>query len=192
MPSKLSNLVDNLSEINNKGCKTCIERKNIKSECEFIGLKNNRLNYRCKECNGISNKSINELIEKFPRTCKFCNGDLNKFVLLLRKGIYPYECMDSWEKFDEISLPPKEDFYSESNLEGISDKDYAHAQKVWDVFEIKNLGEYQDLYVQTDTLLLADVFEKFRDTCIEIYGLDPSHFLSAPGLAWQACLKKQM
>ena len=183
MPSKLSDLVDKLSEIKNKDCKTCMERKKIKSESEFIGLKNNRLNYRCKECNGISNKSINELIEKFPRTCKFCNGDLNKFVLLLRKGIYPYECMDSWEKFDEISLPPKEDFYSESNLEGISDKDYAHAQKVWDVFEIKNRGEYQDLYVQTDTLLLADVFEKFRDKRIEIYGLDPSYFYSVPGLA---------
>ena len=65
-----------------------------------------------------------------------------------------------------------------------------HAQKVWDVFEIRNLGEYHDLYVQTDTLLLADVYEKFRDKCIEIYGLDPSYFLSAPGLAWQACLKK--
>ena len=78
MPSKLSNLVDSLSEINNKDCKTCIERKNIKSECEFIGLKNNRLNYRCKECNGTSNKSINDLIEKFPRVYEFCNGNLNK------------------------------------------------------------------------------------------------------------------
>ena len=191
MQSKLSDLVDNLSEINNKDCKTCMERKNIKSECEFIGLKNNRLNYRCKECNGTSNKSINDLIEKFPRMHKFCNGDLNKFVLLLRKGVYPYEYMDSWERFNETSLPPKESFYSELNLEDISDKDYLHAQKVWDVFEIRNLGEYHDLYVQTDTSLLADVFEKFRDTCIEIYGLDPSHFLSAPGLAWQACLKKK-
>ena len=63
-------------------------------------------------------------------------------------------------------------------------------QKVWEVFGINNLGDYHDLYVQCDTLLLADVFEKFRDTCIEIYGLDPSHFLSAPGLAWQACLTK--
>ena len=95
--------------------------------------------------------------------------------------------MHSWEKFNETSLPPKESFYSELNLEEISDKDYLHAQKVWDVFEIKNLGEYHDLYVQSDTLLLADAFEKFRDKCIEIYQLDPAHFLSAPGLAWQAC-----
>ena len=66
-----------------------------------------------------------------------------------------------------------------------------HAQKVWDVFEIRSLGEYHDLYVQTDTLLLADVFENFRNMCLEKYQLDPSHFLSAPGLAWQACLKKK-
>ena len=100
--------------------------------------------------------------------------------------------MDSQERFDETSLPDKEAFYSELNLEDITDKDYVYAQKVWKVFGINNLGEYHDLYVQCDTLLLADVFEKFRDTCIEIYGLDPSHFLSLPGLAWQACLKKQM
>ena len=75
-------------------------------------------------------------------------------------------------------------------MEDITDKDYEHAQKVWKVFGIKNLGEYHDLYVQSDTLLLADVFENFRDKCIEIYELDPAHFLSAPGLAWQACLKK--
>ena len=71
MQSKLSDLVDNLSEINNKDCKTCMERKNIKSECEFIGFKNNRLNYRCKECNGISTKSINGLIEEFLRMINF-------------------------------------------------------------------------------------------------------------------------
>ena len=97
--------------------------------------------------------------------------------------------MDSWERFNETSLPPKESFYSELNLEDISDKDYLHVQKVWDVFEIKNLGEYHDLFIQSDTLLLANVFEKFRNTCIEIYELDPAHFLSAPGFAWQACLK---
>ena len=98
--------------------------------------------------------------------------------------------MESWERFNEISLPPKKLFYSELNLIYINDKDYLHAQKVWKEFEIRNLDEYHDLYVQTDTLLLADVYEKFRDKCTEIYGLDPSYFLAAPGLAWQACLKK--
>ena len=97
--------------------------------------------------------------------------------------------MDSWEKFDETSLPDKEAFYNELNLEGISDEDYAYAQKVWEVFEINNRGEYHDLYVQSDAVLLAGVFENFRNKCIEIYGLDPSYFLSAPGLAWQTCLK---
>ena len=140
-----------------------MERKNIRSECEFIGLNNNRLNYECKEYNETSAKSVNDLIEKFPATFKFCNGNLNKFVLLLRKGVYPYEYMDSWERFNETSLPPKKSFYSELNLEDISDKDYLHAQKVWDVFEIRNLGEDHDVYVQTDTSLLADVFE--NDSC---------------------------
>ena len=104
MQSKLSDIVDNLSEINNKDCKTCIERQNIKSECDFIGFKNNRLNHKCNEYRGTSTKSINELIEKFPRMYQFCNGDLNKFVLLLRKDIYPYKYMDSWERFNETSV----------------------------------------------------------------------------------------
>ena len=134
-----------------------------------------------------ANRRINQ---KVSNIYQFCNGDLNKFILLLRKGVYPYEDMDNWEKFDETTLPPKEAFYSNLNLEDISDEDYAHAQKVWDVFEINNLGEYHDLYVQSDTLLLADVFENFRNMCLEIYELDPVYFVSAPGLAWQACLKK--
>ena len=189
MQSKLSNLDDNLSEINNKACKTCIKRKNIKSGCGFIGLKNNRLNYRCKECKATSTKSINELIEKVPRIYQFCNGDLNKFVLLLRKGVYPYEYMDSWERFNETSLPPSKDFYSELTLEDITHKDYYNAQQMFEEY-CRDIADYHELYVQTDTLLLADVFEEFRDKCIEIHGLDPSYFLSAPGLAWQACLKK--
>ena len=99
--------------------------------------------------------------------------------------------MDSWEKLDETSLPGEKAFYSKLNEEDISNKDHTHSQKVWEVFKIKNLGEYHDLYVQCDILLLADVFENFRDKCIEIYELDPAYFVSAPGLAWQACLKKQ-
>ena len=87
--------------------------------------------------------------------------------------------MNTWiagKKFNETSIPPKEAFNSELNLEDITDEDYTHVQKVWDVFEIKNREEYHDLYVQSDTLLLADVFENFRVKCIEIYGLDPAHF----------------
>ena len=121
---------------------------------------------------------------------QFCNGDINKFVLLQRKGVYPYEYMDSWERFNETSLTEKNFFYSELNLEDITNEGYAHAQKMFEEFKLKNLGDYHDLYVQCDTLLLADVFENFRNKCIEIYKLDPAHFSSAPGLAWEACLKR--
>ena len=108
---------------------------------------------------------------------------------MLRKGVYPYEYMDSWEKFNETSLLSKKDFYSNLNMENIDDIDYRHGNKR---FKLKNLGEYHDLYVQSDTLLLADTFENFRNTCLKVYELDPAHFLSLPGLAWQACLKKLM
>ena len=95
-----------------------------------------------------------------------------------------------WQKFNETSLTEKEDFYSHLNMEDITDTVYAHAKIVCKDFEIKNLGEYHNLYVQRYTLLLADVFENFRNTCLKIYQLDPAKFLSAPGLAWQASLKK--
>ena len=98
--------------------------------------------------------------------------------------------MDSWKRFNETSLSDKKAFYSELNLEDITDKDYAHAQKVFEKFKLKNLGDSHDLFVQSNTLLFANVFENFRNKCIEIYELDPAHFFSAPGLAWQACLKK--
>ena len=130
------------------------------------------------------------MVEKFPNTYQFCNDDINKFILLLRKGVYPYEYMDSWERFNETTLPNKKAFYSKLFLEDITDEDYIHAQKVFEEFKLKKLAEYHDLYVQSGTLLLADVFENFRNKCIEIYELDPAHFLSAPGLAWQACFKK--
>ena len=109
---------------------------------------------------------------------------------MLRKDVYPYQYVDNWERFNEISLPIKEDFYSNLNMEDINDIDYRHANNVFKRFELENLGQYHDLYVQSDTLLLADVFENFRDMCIKEYELDPAHFLSLPGLAFQACLKK--
>ena len=142
----------------------------------------------------VNNKNLemsyDTLIKKFHNTYQLCDNDFDQFNLLLRKGVYPHEYMDKWEKFNEDKLPDKELFSSELNKEHITTEDYAHAQKVWDPFNIKNLGEYHHLYVQSDTTLLADVFENFSDKCIEIYRLDPAHFLTAPGLAWQACLKK--
>ena len=98
--------------------------------------------------------------------------------------------MDNWERFDETLLPNKESFYSNLNMENIDDIDYRNCNNVFKRFKLKNLGKYHDLYVQSDTLVLADVFENFRNMCIEVYELDPAQFLSLPGLAWQACLKK--
>ena len=98
--------------------------------------------------------------------------------------------MDSWDKFKETSLPNIEKFYSNLNMSGVSDENYEHARKVWREFGIRNMGEYHDLYLGTDTILLANVFESFGRVCLENYGLDPSHFYTAPGLAWKACLKK--
>ena len=110
--------------------------------------------------------------------------------MLLRKGVYPYEYIDGWDKFNEKIIPSKELFYSNLTLENISEADYAHGNNVFKKFNINNLGEYHDLYVKSDTLLLADVFENFRQSCLKNYELDPAHFVSLPGLAWQACLKK--
>ena len=137
MSTSLSSLVDNLSKIYKKECKGCEERRKIKSVCNFIGLKNNKLNYECKECKKRWLKPVNGLIKKFPNIHKFCNEDINKFVLLLRKGVYPYEYMDSWERFNETSLPDKTAFYSQLNLEDITDKDNAYAQKVFGEFKLK-------------------------------------------------------
>ena len=108
---------------------------------------------------------------------------------MLRKGVCPYEYMDSWERFNETSLPSKEDFYSNLNMENIDDIDYRHGNNVFKIFKLENLEDYHDLYVQSDTLLLA-VFQNFRDMCVKVYELDCTHFLSLSGLAWQACLKK--
>ena len=98
--------------------------------------------------------------------------------------------MDSWDRFKETSLPSIKCFYSNLNMSGVSDTDYEHACSVWREFGIRNMGEYHDLYLRTDVILLANVFESFRRVCLENYGLDPSHFYTAPGLKLKACLKK--
>ena len=112
-----------------------------------------------------------------------------KFDLVTRKGVYPYEHMDDFSRFDETCLPPKEAFYSSLSDEGITDSDYEHAQQVWRIFNCTTLGDYHDLYLQTDVLLLADVFENFRRTALSTYKLDPVHYLTLPGYSRDALLK---
>ena len=109
--------------------------------------------------------------------------------ILKQKGFYPYEYMDSIEKFNDRKPPPQEVFYSKLSGRGISKKNYNHVWNVWNTFKMKNFKEYHELYNITDVLLLADVFENFRDICLKNYGLDPVYYFTAPGLAWDACLK---
>ena len=186
MGTSLSKLVDNLTEdIHGDKCVGC------KSDLSYMKVIDEALIFRCFNCKKSYKKEINkELIKRFASTYKFCNNDLNKFVMLLRKGVYPYEYMDGWDKFNETSIPSKESFYSNLTMENVSETDYRHANNVFKTFKLNNLDDYHDLYVQKDTLLIADVFENFRKACVKTYELDPAHFISLPGLAWQACLKK--
>ena len=125
-----------------------------------------QLIFRCFRCKKNYEKDINKgLIERLANIDEFCTGDLNKFILLLRKGVFPYEYIDSWVRFNETSLPDRKAFYSNLNMEDITDVDYRHAKRVFRNLSNKNLDDYPDVYVQSDTLLLADVFENFR-TCV--------------------------
>ena len=136
------------------------------------------------------NLPIDTLINRFYNTYQICNNDVNKFKLLLRKGVYPYEHMDSWEKFKYPAPLDKKLYYSKLNDEDISDGDIEHVKKVCDIFKFTNLKDYHDLYVKTDVSLLADVFENYRDTSLKIDKLDPAYYLSVPGLSWHSCMKK--
>ena len=186
MATSLSKLVDNLTDnIHNNKC------DKYKSNLSFVKAVNEKLIFKCIDCEKEYEKEFNkELLERFSNTYESCDNDLNKFLILLREGVYPYEYMDGWDRFNEKVLPDKDSFYSNLTKEDISKTDYAHANSVFKKFNINNLGEYHDLYVRSDTLLLADIFENFRQSCLKNYELDPAHFVSLPVLAWQACLKK--
>ena len=132
--------------------------------------------------------------DTFPNTYAYFkkvykNIDEQAFELLTRKGVYPYEYMDCWEKMKEKTLPPKDEYYSQLTGKEISEENYKFAHNVWDSFKLKNLGELHDLYMGSDVNLLADVFESFREFNLLNYKLDPAHFLTAPSLSWSACLK---
>ena len=136
--------------------------------------------------------SLGALVNNLPK-----NGfkNISKYYtpeqveLIKQKGFYPYEFMDTEEKFNDTKLPPREAFYSKLSEKGISKKDYKHAWNVWNSFNMKTFKDYHKLYNITDVLLLADVFENFRNLCLKIYGLDPAYYFTAPQLAWDACLK---
>ena len=136
--------------------------------------------------------SLGALVNNLPK-----NGfkNISKYYtpeeveLIKQKGFYPYEFMDKVEKFKNTKLPPREAFYSKLSGKGITEKNYKHACNVWNTFKMKTFKDYHKLYNETDALLLADVFENFRNLCLKIYGLDPVYYFTAPGLAWDACLK---
>ena len=136
--------------------------------------------------------SLDKLVSNLPtEALKYTYNRFKQeqFELMKQNGIYPYDHMDSFEKFKQTELPTKEQFYSILNNEHITDEDYQHAQNVWNTFKLQLMGEYHDLYLKSDVLLLADVFENFRKTCIQYYKLDPCHYFTSPGLSWDAMLK---
>lgn len=136
----------------------------------------------------LDSLSKNLTDEKFKITKEFYQNE-EKFNLMKRKGIYPYEYMNSFEKYNEIKLPSKEMFYDELNDKNVLNEDYEYAQEVWSKMRCRNLGDYTDIYMINDVLMLADVFETFRETCLKYYKLDPCWYYTAPGLAWDAMLK---
>ena len=126
--------------------------------------------FGCKRC--PTKESDEGVLKKnFNHTSRLLGYD-KKFRLMIRQGVYPYQYMDGWKKFEETSLPPKDAFYSRLNMECISDQDYEHAQQLWNTIEKKTLGYYHDTCLKTDVMLLADVLETFRNTCLKNYKLD--------------------
>ena len=136
--------------------------------------------------------SLDNLVKNLPdEAFNYTKHEFKKeqFNLVKQKDIYPYDHMDCFDRFNETKLPVQQDFHSILNNEHISDKQYKHAQNVWDTFNLKTMGDYHDLYLKSDILLLADVFENFRKTCLQYYKLDPCHYFTSPGLSWDAMLK---
>ena len=136
--------------------------------------------------------SLDKLVSNLPKDDLIYTSQVFKgkrLNLMSQKGVYPYDHMDSFEKFNQTELPTKDQFYSILNDQHITDDEYDHAKKVWKAFKINTMGEYHDLYLGSDVLLLADVFESFRKTCLQYYKLDPCHYFTSPGLSWDAMLK---
>ena len=140
----------------------------------------------------LMSSRLDKLVSNLPKkTFKYTSQVFKgkKLDLMSKKGVYPYDFKDIFEKFDQTELPTEEQFYSTLNDQHITNDEYDHAKKVWKAFKIKTMGEYHDLYLGSDVLLLADAFENFIKTCLQYYKLDPCHYFTSPSLSWDAMLK---
>ena len=136
--------------------------------------------------------SLDKLVSNLPKEAfKYTSEEFTgkKLNLMSQKGMYTYDYMDCFEKINQTDLPIKEQFYSVLNDQHATNGEYDHARKVWKTLSIKTMGGYHDLYLKSDVLLLTDVFESFRKTCLQYYKLDPCHYFTSPGLSWDAMLK---
>ena len=189
MNSSLDMLVSNITKCGM--CETCKPEKCLKQAIKDKGFViQHKTSFPCGECKNCKNSNktcINPNYDNLKYTSKEFKGE--KLKLMAQKGVYPYDYMDSFDKFHKTKLPMKEEFHSILSNEHITDKQYDHAQNVWKTFNLKTMGDYHDLYLKSDILLLADVFENFRVTCLQYYKLDPCHYFTSPGLAWDAMLK---
>ena len=177
MANSMDSLTSKLVGVRGMVCNNC------GGSCEFTHVNEDYITHgKCRNCySGYSKCQLN-ILNDFDNLRDHTD---EQFRLLLRKGVYLYEYVSSWDKFKEAKLPPKEAFHSKLSTSDFSDHDYEHAQKVWKVFGLKNVGENHDLYFKTGVLLLSNVFEAFRNTCLEHYKLDLAYFYTSPGLAWR-------
>ena len=189
MRSSLDKLVQNVTKCGK--CETCKPDSCIRrSESDKGRIIQHKTSYPClefKNCKKIGKSCVNPVYYNLKYTSEEFKG--NRLHLMSKKGVYPYDHMDSFKKFNQTELPTKEQFYSVLNDQHITNDEYDHAKKVWKAFNIETMGEYHDLYLKSDVLLLVDVFESFRKTCLQYYKLDPCQYFTNPGLSWDAMLK---
>ena len=192
-------IMQQIGEIANKHGYT--NRKGEKQDLNINAISNNMEKYMAFMLGNhltfidsfqFMSSSLDKLVRNLPKddliyTSKAFKG--KRLDLMSQKGVYPYDYKDSFEKFNEKELPTKNQFYSILNDQDITNDEYNHAKEVWNTFMIRTLGDYHDLYLVSDVLLLTDVFENFRKTCMQYYRLDPCHYFTSPGLSWDAMLK---
>ena len=183
LTASLDTCVNNLSGLFECNC------KNKNNQAVKLSHNDTNIISKCKTCLKRTNHNIETLNGMFQFTKKISNRNIDKFMLLLRKGVYPYEYMDSFDKFKETEWPSQEKFNSSFRNTKITYNDYKHAKNVWKTINCKTMKDYHNLFVKLDSYLLADCFENFRNECLENYQVDPCYFVSTPALALDACLK---